>query len=234
MCAVIGTFIKNPTQEDFDLLHKIFLESQIRGLHATGLSYVKNDKVITEKYPLAASKYPFNFSHYVNEDGNLYLVGHCRYSTSDLEFNQPISNDNISVVHNGVITQEPPEQWKELYGYDCTTRNDTELLLHTIEAGKSPLVEWKDSSLGVCELHANKTLRFYRNGKRPLFLSSLENGGFVVTSTADISIRAGINPSRIQLLPYCFYYTADSSLEIEEDLVETDLPDLQSFWTECA
>lgn len=160
-------------------------------MHATGISYVKSNTVITEKLPVPADKFPFNFAEYVNEDGNLYLVGHCRYSTSDLEFNQPIANSNLSVVHNGVVSQELPEHWKELYGYDCTTKNDTELLLHTIEEGKSPLIEWADESLAVCELHSNKTLRVYRNGKRPLYLTSKENGS-IITSTKDIAARAGV------------------------------------------
>lgn len=191
MCAVVGVILQNPSLEDFNLLKRVFLESKIRGMHATGISYVKSNSVITEKLPVPADQFPFNFADYVNEDGNLYLIGHCRYSTSDLEYNQPIANGNVSVVHNGVVSQEMPENWKELYGYDCVTKNDTELLLHTIEEGKSPLVEWADESLAVCELHANKTLRVYRNGKRPLYLTSKENGS-IITSTKDIASRAGV------------------------------------------
>ncbi len=194
MCAVIGAVLNNPNIIDFDLLLKVFIESKIRGLHATGLSYIKNNRVITEKLPIPADQFPFDFPEYVNEDGNLYLVGHCRYSTSDLQFNQPISNDNFSVVHNGVITQELPEHWKELYGYDCTTRNDTELLLHTLEDNKSSLEVWQNSSLAVCELYKDKTLRFYRNGKRPLYSAQLSNG-WLVTSTENIPNRAGVNAS---------------------------------------
>lgn len=192
MCAVIGVVLKQPTISDFNLLVKIFLESKIRGLHATGLSFIKHGEVFTEKLPIPANDFPFDFPRYVNEDGNLYLIGHCRYSTSDLQFNQPISNDNFSVVHNGVITQELPEHWEELYGYSCVTRNDTELLLHTLEDNKSSLDVWQNSSLAVCELHKDKTLRFYRNGKRPLYFTEIDNG-WIITSTDDIPRRAGIS-----------------------------------------
>lgn len=194
MCAVIGVVLKKPKIKDFDLLLRIFIESKIRGLHATGLSYIKNNQVITEKLPVPADQFPFDFPKYVNEDGNLYLVGHCRYSTSDLQFNQPISNENFSVVHNGVITQELPEHWKELYGYDCITKNDTELLLHTFEDNKSSLEVWQNSSLAVCELHKDKMLRFYRNGKRPLYSTKLNNG-WLITSTENIPKRAAVNAS---------------------------------------
>ena len=226
MCSVIGAIIKEPRAEDFLMLHRVFLESKIRGMHATGISYVKHGKIITEKRPGPADDFPFNFPSYVNEDGSLYLIGHCRYSTSDLEFNQPIANENLSVVHNGVITQELPEKWKELYGYDCETKNDTELILHTAEDCISPLIRWKDSSLAVIELHVDKVIRFYRNGKRPLYLTSISNG-CIITSTADVPKRAEVPGFPINTLMN-HYITFDDQLAmtIEKEVIE-DAMDLQ-------
>ena len=226
MCSVIGAIIKEPRAEDFLMLHRVFLESKIRGMHATGISYVKHGKIITEKKPVPADEFPFNFPSYVNEDGSLYLIGHCRYSTSDLEFNQPIANENLSVVHNGVITQELPEKWKELYGYDCETKNDTELILHTAEDCISPLVRWKDSSLAVIELHVDKVIRFYRNGKRPLYLTSISNG-CIITSTADVPKRAEVPGFPINTLMN-HYITFDDQLTmtLEKEVIE-DAVDLQ-------
>jgi glutamine phosphoribosylpyrophosphate amidotransferase len=226
MCSVIGAIIKEPRAEDFLMLHRVFLESKIRGMHATGISYVKHGKIITEKRPVPADEFPFNFPSYVNEDGSLYMIGHCRYSTSDLEFNQPIANENLSVVHNGVITQELPEKWKELYGYDCETKNDTELILHTAEDCISPLVRWKDSSLAVIELHVDKVIRFYRNGKRPLYLTSISNG-CIITSTADVPKRAEVPGFPINTLMN-HYITFDDQLAMtieKEDIA--DAVDLQ-------
>jgi glutamine phosphoribosylpyrophosphate amidotransferase len=226
MCSVIGAIIKEPRAEDFLMLHRVFLESKIRGMHATGISYVKHGKIITDKRPVPADEFPFNFSSYVNEDGSLYMIGHCRYSTSDLEFNQPIANENLSVVHNGVITQELPENWKELYGYACETKNDTELILHTAEDCISPLVRWKDSSLAVVELHVDKVIRFYRNGKRPLYLTSISNG-CIITSTADVPKRAFVPGFPINTLMN-HYITFDDQLAmtIEKEVI-ADAVDLQ-------
>ena len=226
MCSVIGAIIKEPRAEDLLMLQRVFLESKIRGMHATGISYVKHGKIITEKRPVPADEFPFNFPSYVNEDGSLYLIGHCRYSTSDLEFNQPIANENLSVVHNGVITQELPEKWKELYGYDCETKNDTELILHTAEDCISPLVRWKDSSLAVIELHVDKVIRFYRNGKRPLYLTNISNG-CIITSTADVPKRAEVPGLPINTLMN-HYITFDDQLAmtIEKEVIE-DAVDLQ-------
>ena len=210
MCSVVGAIIKEPRAEDFLMLHRVFLESKIRGMHATGISYVKNGEIVTDKRPVPADEFPFDFPSYVNEDGSLYLIGHCRYSTSDLEFNQPIANENLSVVHNGVITQELPEKWKELYGYDCETKNDTELILHTAEDCISPLIRWKDSSLAVIELHVDKVIRFYRNGKRPLYLTSISNG-CIITSTSDVPKRANVPGMPVNTLMN-HYITFDDQL----------------------
>ena len=222
MCSVIGAIIKEPRAEDFLMLHRVFLESKIRGMHATGISYVKHGKIITEKRPVPADEFPFNFPSYVNEDGSLYLIGHCRYSTSDLEFNQPIGNDEHAIVHNGVITQELPENWKNIYNYDCETKNDSELVLHS----GSPLEEFPDMSMGVCELTNDKKLLVYRNGKRPLYLTSIPSG-CIITSTADIAKRADVGGFPVNILMN-HYITFDEHLTMNIEKVNiADAVDLQ-------
>lgn len=227
MCAVIGIYAKNPSTQDLILYKNVILESSIRGLHATGASWIKDSQIQTKIRSDSARRYlkDINLRDCINEDGNLYFIGHCRYSTSDLLFNQPFDNERFSIVHNGVITQEMPERWEELYGYKCKTRNDSELLLHTLEVGKSPLEEYPDSSMAVVELHLEKKLRFYRNGKRPIYFTSTMNS-IIITSTADIALRAGIeNASQV---PMNTYVTVESDMLLSMHRVETGRKDLQN------
>ena len=191
MCAVIGAFLEKPQSQDLEILNDVFRESSIRGLHATGISWVRGNRIHTMISATPAAKFldAFSLKNTINEDGNLYLIGHCRYSTSDLNYNQPLWNENVAIVHNGVVSQEMPENWEKIYGYKCETRNDSELILHTLKAKKSPLVEFADASMAVVELYKEKKLRFYRNGKRPIYFTSLKNGG-IITSTKDIAVRA--------------------------------------------
>jgi glutamine phosphoribosylpyrophosphate amidotransferase len=234
MCAVIGALIKSPSKEDFETLKRVFIESKIRGMHATGISFLPSwtDDIVTIKEAIPADAFvekhmhSDNFKEFVNKDGNLYLIGHCRYSTSDLEYNQPIGNDSHSIVHNGVITQELPERWEELYGYTCETKNDTELLLHTIEENVSPLERWKDASLSVCVLSASKELNVFRNGKRPLYLTTMSNGS-IITSTEDIPKRAGLFLPTMEI-PMDTYVTFDSNLTMKLSRVITGNKDLQN------
>ena len=233
MCSIIGIVFKNPTKDHFKIIRDIFKESGIRGRHATGLSCVVNDKIQTFKEAVPVERFVHldNLEEMVNDDGVLSLIGHCRYSTSDLEFTQPIYDENLAIVHNGVVTQELPENWETLYGYKCETRNDSELLLHTINQANYPLEFWPQSSMAVCELHKNGSIRFYRNGKRPLWFNYImfnnEVGGYVITSTSDISIRAGLNcPVTV---PCGEYITIDKNLCIDATSSKIKSKDLQKY-----
>ena len=226
MCAIIGAYIENPSSRDLVMLADVFRESSIRGLHATGVSWVRDGEIKTRIDAKPATQFleSLDLNNCVNEDGNLYLIGHCRYSTSDLEFNQPLYNDNISIVHNGVVSQEMPENWERLYGYKCKTRNDSELILHTLEANKSPLVEFSNASMAVVELYKEKQLRFYRNGKRPIYFTSLTNGG-IITSTKDIAVRADLKDS-VEIGMNC-YTTIGKGIFQKNFVLIDDAKDLQ-------
>ncbi len=225
MCAVIGSILRSPSRKDFDALTRVFIESKIRGMHATGLAYIKNGDVHIIKKSVPADEFPFDFPSYLNEDGNLYLIGHCRYSTSDLEYNQPIGNESHAIVHNGVITQELPENWEKKYGYKTVTKNDSELVQHS----NDPLSEFSHMSMAVCEITAcTKELTIYRNGKRPLYLTSMANGA-IITSTVDIANRAGLYLPNMEV-PMNTYITFDSNLTMKLDAVKIkDSVDYQNY-----
>jgi glutamine phosphoribosylpyrophosphate amidotransferase len=188
MCAVIGVDLKNPSMDDLHLVMNVFLESKIRGMHATGLTFLCDNKLITLIAPLPADKFsPIENLLDMVDNNALKLIGHCRYSTSDLEYNQPLYNNDVAIVHNGVISQELPENWEKLYGITTKTKNDSELLLHTV--ADSPLMLWSNASIAAIELHRSGVMKAYRNGKRPLYVTELDNG-VIYTSTADIMYRA--------------------------------------------
>jgi glutamine phosphoribosylpyrophosphate amidotransferase len=144
------------------------------------------------------------------------MIGHCRYSTSNLKYNQPIQVfDDLAIAHNGVIDQRPPIYWNE-YGYELQTANDSELVYQASHSGREPLEEFSEASMAVAELSASEGLRWYRNGKRPLYHSKERNGWFIC-STLDIAVRAGLkNPRRC--VPGVVYNSTYSKkvAEIEE------------------
>jgi len=232
MCSVIGGFFDRPSKVQLEYVKNVFIQSKIRGMHATGISYIQSNEIITIKKPIPSDEFfkDIDFEdQFINGDGNLYMIGHCRYSTSDLEYNQPISDDDISIVHNGVITQENPDNWKAIYDIVCETKNDSEFILKSLQQDRKPLVAWPDASMAVCELYRNKKLCFYRNAKRPLSVAVFHNG-IVVSSTRDIIERAKTG-KEILITFDCemnTVYSIDAErFKLDEELISTNRKDLQ-------
>lgn len=169
MCGIIG--IRSRDKEISEVIIKELLkQSQIRGKHATGIAYFHGRKIKSIVDSIPAEK----FAEKQNFPDSEYMIGHVRYSTSDLNYNQPIT-DRISIVHNGIITQEPFKNWEEHFGYkDYQTKNDTEILLKCLQAKKQPFIEFPTSSVAVGVLEDNKMYCF-RNNTRPLWIFSSVN-----------------------------------------------------------
>lgn len=219
MCGIIG--IISPDNQLLrttaaSLLH----ESQIRGKHATGISYILHGRHITEKAPIPAETFIKNT--FPKDLGNV-MIGHTRYSTSDIEYNQPLRQDDISLVHNGVITQSAFEEWEAKFGYkDFKTRNDSEILLKRI-AEKKEMDSWldfEDSSIAAGAI-LRKELFCFRNGQRPLYIFySKEVMGFA--STENIIKRAlGKTAEIYKTKPFEIYNFYISNNQIKCAAIET-------------
>jgi glutamine phosphoribosylpyrophosphate amidotransferase len=219
MCAIIGAYLDSPTQQQIETLKKVFIESQIRGKHACGYSLIQGNKVITRKEAIPADVFvKGHFAEVQPGDYILQLIGHTRYSTSDLRFNQPIQVfDDLAIAHNGVVDQRSPVYWEE-YGYELTTTNDSELLYQSRHAGNEPLVDFPDASMAVAELSFEQGLRFYRNGKRPLYKVKVNNG-FYVMSTADIALRAGLKGAKRMVPGVVYTPSGNTKLTKVEELI---------------
>ena len=193
MCGVIGVSLTKVSPDDIKLVREVFKQTMIRGKHATGVSYIKVGQVHTDKEGIPVDRFfqTRNISDYVNEDGGLYMIGHIRYSTSDIAYNQPFSNNEKSISHNGVIDQRHPSEWK----YDCVTANDSEMILRSFEAGEVPLQDFMNASMAVTSINSNKRLHCFRNHERPLWYTTIPNG-VIFTSTKDIAKRSGLNNSQ--------------------------------------
>jgi glutamine phosphoribosylpyrophosphate amidotransferase len=226
MCGVLGITISNFNEEDYDLVRNLFQQSMIRGKHATGVSYVKNNKVITIKEPICASAFMIkqNLNDWTNEDGNLYCIGHIRYSTSDLRYNQPMATDALAIAHNGIISQEPAETWLQTYGYAVETANDSELILRCLNAGNHPLNEFASSSMSVCTIDKNKKITAFRNEARPLYYYNNERM-IVFTSTEDIAKRSNLTNVK-KCAMFNVYNVSNFRLTVDE-LSSPDVEDLQ-------
>jgi glutamine phosphoribosylpyrophosphate amidotransferase len=185
MCGIIG-IISKKGKDCTTLLAELLIQSQIRGKHATGITYRDANGLFTIKEPIPATEF---VAAVLPKDANIKCaIGHVRYSTSDLAFNQPLTEDNVSLVHNGVISQAAPESWEETFNLlGFKTRNDSEILLKEILNKQDPF-RYTNRSMAAGVLTDKKMICF-RNIYRPLYMFDNEDfAGFA--STKDILLRA--------------------------------------------
>jgi len=223
MCGVIGVQLNNVENFDLEIVRTLFNKTMIRGKHAAGLTYLKNNELVTHKKNVPASAFidEIDFGEFVDNDGTLNLIGHIRYSTSDLRYPQPFSSDEYSIVHNGVISQEHPSTWK----YKTETSNDSELILRSIEHNMDPLTDFRPSSMAVVTLSLAGRMVGFRNEARPLWHTKLSNG-VIFTSTKDIATRSGLTGS--ERCDMYKLYTCEAGLVTINDIEGVpDVKDLQ-------
>jgi glutamine phosphoribosylpyrophosphate amidotransferase len=223
MCAVIGVCLKEVGRRDLEMVRSLFLQSMIRGKHATGLTFSKGGKLHTIKKPISAKEFVdrYNFEDFV-DDGSLLLIGHARYSTSDLRHNQPFQNSDIAIAHNGVISQDP-----DLWEYETETANDSELILRCLEHKHHPLDVYKNRSMAVVVLREGGISAF-RNHERPLWLANRKNG-VLFCSTKNILQRSGITERVSQCEPLVEYsFGSDQTgLSVDRSHFDPNIQDLQ-------
>lgn len=198
MCGVVGVRLSNVTKNDIETVRKVLLQTEIRGKHASGIAWYDGKlHRVSEPVPISTLLNTFDITECVH-NGDLTLIGHIRYSTSDIEYNQPLgSKDDAFIVHNGVVTQEDPEAWEDHYGYSCETKNDSELLYHHLKESYDIEEKFPLASYSLLRLTKDGILQNFRNGLRPQWVAKLPKGE-IFASTFNILKRAGIDTELIQ------------------------------------
>lgn len=213
MCAVVGAYSKDKV--NLESFQRVMLQSMIRGKHASGIAWNDNGKLAYRVISESA-----NFLEFKNIETNM-IIGHARYSTSDLNYNQPITSDSIAIVHNGVISQENPDTWKAIYGYDFKTRNDSEIILRSYENKKHPLQLNGSIATIILDMTNKPTILFFRNEQRPLYYSTDKD--IYIASTKNILERSGFE--HILKTDSCVEYKIDG--KFTTNLIRQSKTDLQ-------
>ena len=214
MCGVIG--INSIDYIDPNIIKRLLEQTRIRGLHATGVSFIYNGRIFSEIVPAPSTDFR------VLDFKIKSFIAHCRYSTSDLQYNQPIFTEDFSIVHNGVIDQSDPSGWAKKYNMNFRTRNDSEIILNSWVKNKHPLL--LDGSMASIILSLKeKSINFFRNEQRPLYYTQ-NNTTTIIASTYDILKRSGFE-NITKTLPCVDYKLKDNI--ITNKLIREPLEDLQ-------
>lgn len=236
MCGILG-FVGPNTAATQQMVRQLMLHLSLRGTHATGLAVLVNHQLRTISMPVDARTFleRVTLDSPMCQSGELKLIAHTRYSTSDLRWNQPVTDGYTALVMNGVISQEPPERWP--FPWDgknavkkYETGNDAEVALRF--AGVPNQRGHMPGSWAICELEINGSLLVYRNGYRPLWAACGPDQSWrVVSSTADSLLRCGLRPFLLTAgvvtdIGSAPVKTTDDCFPVSDDLQ----PGLNSLW----
>jgi glutamine phosphoribosylpyrophosphate amidotransferase len=193
ICGIIGYCGDGVNNSDLGILKKVMIESSIRGRHASGAAWFDGNKICSLIKPVPIDELVdiIDFKKLLYETNKISFIAHSRYCTSNIEHNQPIVSSNLAIVHNGVVSQESYDTWESKYGYKCTGKNDSELILRAIENGDNPLTKFPDASIASISLDSSGNIKYFRNARRPIWIGKVGNGT-MIASTYDILKRAGV------------------------------------------
>lgn len=142
MCGIFGVCVEGEfTEEHASLVEALFLESQLRGRHASGITWASGmvPEMTTVKHPVPAVQFVTSrmyLSTVPIGQINVRALGHCRYSTSgdweNNDNNQPLTASNFSLVHNGLVSMGTKEEFEEQYSVETKSYNDSEVILRHV------------------------------------------------------------------------------------------------------
>lgn len=204
MCGIVGyTCPQKNVSAAFRLFTRLMEESQVRGRHASGASWVSKGTLQTHREPLPASRLVQTATWKALETTPpTAILGHTRYSTSgdwhDNRNNQPLVAGGLAVAHNGLVSMATQPEFEAAYKVKTKTANDSEVLLRRVLAAKGDVAKGLervyevDPPIFACAfLDGAGKLTVVRDHIRPLWLfrvPKLNMTGFA--STEDIIHRA--------------------------------------------
>jgi glucosamine 6-phosphate synthetase-like amidotransferase/phosphosugar isomerase protein len=145
MCGITGCIVNNNPSFATEVYFKLLKASDIRGQDGTGLTLLRNKKFYTYKWPIRARDISFDLAL---EKGDK-IIGQNRYAIFGLDFsnNQPITFDNLSLVHNGVLYnyEKQKKLFEEKYNIYQDTQVDTELIVRLLHLFLSQKIKQKDA-----------------------------------------------------------------------------------------
>lgn len=209
MCGIygfVGKIKKGKHKQVLKLIKHLAIETEIRGIDATGFFSISKSNVMSEKDAIEASEFVEADNTFVNSivDNNPYIwVGHNRAASMgalDSTSAHPFTGEEHIMVHNGtcpmvfdVIDDEITAKMK--------TETDSEAILHLIERDglKETFKRLTKYSIVIANFKTDE-IWFARDPKRPLVIYDLRKlyGVRMFCSTRDIG-RAAMEKLRINV-----------------------------------
>lgn len=197
MCAIFGFLDygkKISAIKLKKLINALAVNAEVRGTDATGISYIKNSKIMIFKKAKPAHKLNLYFPK-----NTTAVIGHTRFTTqgsakknyNNHPFEGRTENHNFALAHNGVIYND--RELKQFYGFNSKIETDSYIAVQLLEYLNSVdenslknVAETVQGSFVFTILRDDNTL-FLVKGNNPITLYHFpEYGLYVYASTKSI------------------------------------------------
>lgn len=177
MCGIFGLLSLNSLSINQRDLFSLSLHSENRGLDSSGfITYVNNT------YNIYRSNHSSTkLLRRISSKNSIFTCGHSRLMTNSVKDNQPIINDNISVIHNGIIVND--DDLFSSYNFERHYNVDSEILISLAQEFLSKNGKIEDLSNFIFQncIGTVSCLLIFKNLGKGLLLSN--NGSLYIGST---------------------------------------------------
>jgi glucosamine--fructose-6-phosphate aminotransferase (isomerizing) len=211
MCGILGLYqhqsnktVSAATRRG--IIEALFLESQSRGKDSSGILAINDKKMRMAKHSCNAAllikSRPFEQAMALETSPYIMTIGHSRMETNGSflvpENNQPVTRDDVFVIHNGIIVNTD-KIWQEFPHLKRQYQVDTEVVTAlwadliksggSIEQGVGKLFDHIEGSfsLGIVGQHSPGFLLTTNTGS--LYTLSDKKSGFVLFASEELFIR---------------------------------------------
>ena len=236
MCNLNILYKRNGKTDITSFLMSVSSHSYIRNNHADGIYISSSDKCITHKDKI--DYYDFK----TDIEKSKLVISHQRISTSgfEKEFNQPFSNKNFVLVHNGIINQFlDKNKGSDTFGFwtqfnkEFNSQNGNRQkriidilkeLFKKDEGSYSILIYDKISKLSYYFKSNSTDINFYTNKDYLFITTEDDNKAFLSLLSKKDFIELKIEPRKIYLIDkLSSVFLLDNFPKVEQTKTETKI-----------
>ncbi|RKM57880.1 hypothetical protein D6855_12585 [Butyrivibrio sp. CB08] len=183
-----------------NIIKKLMMLAEVRGKDASGIAVMQEDKLCVLRKAKASHELlnDVEFVRYLEENilesdsSNIWIMGHSRLVTNGTQYNpknnQPVSKENMAIVHNGIIVNED-ELWIHLPEHTRECEVDSEVILETF---RKKYRESRDAKSASDETYSNlngmaSTILMMQEGHH--MIAATNNGSLYECHSKDGKLR---------------------------------------------
>lgn len=191
MCGILGySSVGKPTEEFMGRIAELFVLTQSRGSHASGVAWEKSGGLLSGKAPMPATQFIESETYREMEaDRPRMMIAHTRWATTGHQSDNANNHPHVGVrgdealIHNGVIWNwESLRNWHGLkYRSGCDSEVILRMYEHFLGRGRSDAARERAIKKACSRIIGSASFALLNAGTRKIYLGRHSNPVHIVT-----------------------------------------------------